>query len=259
MTKRLVPALAVVALCSCVGVVVAMAQEAPIYLSPSISLAFNAHFAPKKLPKSKRAGISLRIDSKVRMGDDSQPPALEEMHLEFDRNFAIDAKGLPVCHSLRLQVYGVPSAEQICKKALVGVGKAEFEIAFPEQAPFPVGSKVLAFNAGVSGGKSKLLLHTYLGAPVSAAVVIPVEVSKESRGVFALEATAKVPKIAGGYGSVTSLALKLGREFTYRGQPKDYLLAKCPRGQLLARLTDTFRNGARLEGLVMRTCVPKDD
>jgi hypothetical protein len=139
----------------------------------------------------------------------------------------------------------------------VGVGDTEFEVAFPEQPPQLAAGKLVAYNAGVSAGKTKLLLYTYLGAPVSSAVVIKVQISKVRKGRYGLEAIAKIPKVAGGYGSLTSISLKLDREFMLRDQPKSYLLAKCPDGQLLTKGTGVFSDGSRLSGTVARTCRPK--
>ncbi len=224
---------------------------------PNIRFTLGAHFAPKKLPKSQWAGVSVRIDTKVRTEDGSQPPALEELRLEFDRNLAIDAAGLPVCHPGPPEDGEISGTEESCKNALVGTGQAEFEIAFPEEMPFPTHSKVLAFNAGASGGKDKLLLLAYLASPVSADVVIPVEISKESKGAFGLKAVADVPKVAGGYGSVTSLSLGLHRKFTYKHKRQSYLLAKCPDGHLNAKGVGTFSGNIRLAGSLIRPCTPK--
>ena len=74
------------------------------------------------------------------------------------------------------------------------------------------------------------------------------------RGRFGLEAVAKVPKIAGGYGSITSLSLSLRRKFTYKGKQRSYLLANCPDSQLVAEGTGIFSDGSRLAGNLVRPC-----
>jgi hypothetical protein len=252
--RRLAPALLIIGLLT--GAVSAAAAEAPITAFPQIKFTFSAHFTPKKLPKRLWADAGVRVDTKVSMEDGSQPPALKELVLELDRNVGIDARGLPVCRHQLLEDDDIQGAEMDCKDALVGAGQAEFEIAFPEQSPFPAPSEVLAFNAGTAAGKTRLLLHAYLGAPVSAAVVIPVEISKVSKGRFGLEAVAKVPKVAGGNGSITSFSLSLNRKFTYKGKKQSYLLAKCPDGHLLAKGVEVFRDGSRLAGSALRYCTP---
>jgi hypothetical protein len=251
--KRLGPAILIVGLLS--GPSAVMAGGASIGFPPQISFRFNGHFSPVKLPKGQRVGVGVRVDVKVRMEDGSHPPALRELILELDKNIAIDPIGLPTCLRRVLADDTSRGAELDCHDALVGRGQVEFEIASPEQAPFPAPSEVLAFNAGRTDGEDHLLLHAYLAAPVSAAVVVPVEVHKMSRGRFGVEAVAKVPKVAGGNGSITSLSLSLRRKFTYKGKQRSYLLAKCPDSRLVARGTGIFSDGSRLAGSLVRACM----
>jgi hypothetical protein len=234
-----------------------MAEAASIGWPPSVRFTLNAHVTPGKLPKGWLAGISLRIGSKVWMADRSHPPALQELLLELDKNVAIDAAGLRVCRPLPLKYDAALRAGLDCHEALVGTGEAEFEVAFPEQPPFISPAKVQIFNAGVTGNKTKLILQAHLRAPVSAFLLVPVTVSKIHNGRYGLEAAAKMPKVAGGYGSLTSLSLKLGREFAYRGQQHSYLLAKCPDGHLQAKGVEVFGDGSRLSGSVVRDCIPQ--
>jgi hypothetical protein len=251
--KRLGPAILIVGLLSCLSAV-AVAGGASIGFPPQINFRFNAHFSPVKLSKGQWTSAGVRIDAKVSMEDGSHPPALQELVLELDKNIAIDATGLPVCRPLPQEDSDIRSVETVCKDARVGAGRAEFEVAFPEQLPFSVSSEVLVFNAGIAGGKAKLILYAYLAAPISAAAVIPVEVHRASRGRFGLEAVAKVPKVAGGYGSITSLSLSLRRKFTYKGRLRSYLLAKCPDDQLFAKGTGILSDGSSLAGSLVRRC-----
>lgn len=257
MKGRLAFALPIIGLLA--GSAAVAAAEGPIYVVPPgrISFTFSAHFTPKVLSKRQLTGARMRVDAKVSTEDGSHPPALQELALELDKNLAIDAAGLPVCRPLPQEDNDIRSLETVCKDARVGAGRAEFEVAFPEQQPFSVSSEVLVFNAGIAGGKAKLVLHAYLEAPVAAAVIIPVEVHRVRRGRFGLEVVAKVAKIAGGYGSVTSLSFSLGRKFTYKDKQHSYLLAKCPDGHLVARGEEAFDGGSRLAGSVLRPCTPK--
>ena len=254
--KRLGPALLIVGLLF--GAVAVAAAEPPIIIAPTqIRFGFYAHITPANLPKSRRTGVSLRIDSKMSTADGSHLPPLKELSLDLDKQMAVNARGLPACRRPPLEADDTFGAEMDCKTTIVGEGKAEIEIAQPEQAPFPVSSKVLAFNAGIFDGKTKLLLFAYLATPVSAPLLIPVEVSREQRGIFGLRGVAMVPKIADGYGSVTHFSLKLGREFTYRGQPQSYLLASCQSRRLVAKATEVFSDGSRLSGTAARACTPQ--
>ena len=77
---------------------------------------------------------------------------------------------------------------------------------------------MLAFNGGVSGGKTTLFIHAYLSNPIAAAIVTTVKVSKIHNGRYGLKSVAAIPKIAGGSGSVTNFNLTINK--------KGYLTAK---------------------------------
>jgi len=217
----------------------------------------NGNFSPTALPKNELAPITLNISGKIRTLNGEHPPAVKEVVIETDKNGAINAKGLATCPPGQLQAQTSANAEDACKEALVGEGNTSIEVAFPEQPPFVVKSKLLAFNGGVSGGKTTIYIHAYLSSPVSAAVVTTVKVTKVHNGRYGLKTVATVPKIAGGYGSPISFNLRVGRTFTYKGKEQSYLLAKCPDGHLNAKGYGTFSDGSRLAGSLVRSCTPK--
>jgi hypothetical protein len=257
--KRLTLAIAAVALVALViaGLAIA-ADEKPIVVTVgNLRLTANGTFSPRQLPKNKLAPITINFSGKIETLDRTHPPAIEEVIIETDKNGAINAKGLPVCTSSKLQAQTTDKARAICKTAIIGEGTTSVEVEFPESKPFVATSKVLAFNAGVSGGTTKVLVHAYLKSPVSAAVVVPVTVSKIHNGRYGLKTVAKIPKIAGGYGSPVSFSLKVGRKFTYKGKQQSYLLAKCPDGHLQAKGVGIFSGNLRLAGSLIRSCTPK--
>jgi len=240
------------------GIALAAGVNKPIkVLVGNLELTANGSFSPTALPKNKLAPITLHVSGKIRMLNGEHPPAVKEVVIETDKNGAINAKGLATCASGQLQAQTSANAEDACKGALVGEGNTSVEVAFPEQPPFIVKSKLLAFNGGVSGGKTTIYLHAYLSSPVSAAVVTTVKVSKVHNGRYGLKTVATVPKIAGGYGSPISFSLKVGRTFTYKGKKQSYLLAKCPDGHLNAKGYGIFSDGSRLAGSLVRSCTPK--
>jgi hypothetical protein len=218
---------------------------------------FNGGVTPKKLPKSKLAPIAFNASGKIETVDGSHPPALKEVVIEADKNSAINAKGLPVCTSAKLQATDTPHARAACPTAIVGEGKTDIEVEFPEQHPFIAKSTLLAFNGGTSGGKTTIFVHAYLSSPVSAAVVTTVKVSKIHKGRFGLKSVASIPKIAGGYGSPISFDLTINRSFTYKGKKQSYLLAKCPDGHLNALGTAVFQGGPTVSAEIVRSCTPK--
>jgi hypothetical protein len=248
---------AVLLVLAVVGLALAKSEKPIVVTVGNLRLTANGNFSPTLLPKNELAPITLNLSGKIETLDHTHPPAIQEVIVETDKNGAINAKGLPVCTSGKLQAQTTAKARAICKSAIVGEGTTSVEVAFPEQRPFVIKSELLVFNGGVSGGKTKVFVHAYLSSPVSAAVVVPVTVSKIHNGRYGLRTVAKVPKIAGGYGSPLSFSLKVGRKFTYKGKQQSYLLAKCPDGHLVAKGVGVFSGPVRLAGSLVRSCTPK--
>lgn len=239
------------------GLAIAKGEKPFVTTVGNLRITANGNFSPTLLPKNKLAPITLNISGKIETLDHTHPPAIQEVIFETDKNGAINAKGLPVCTSGKLQAQTTAKARAICKSALVGEGKTSVEVAFPEQSPFIAKSTVLAFNGGVKDGTTKVFVHAYLSSPVSASVVVLATVSKIHNGRYGLKTVAKIPKIAGGYGSPVSFSLKVGRKFTYKGKQQSYLLAKCPDGHLQAKGVGVFSGPIRLVGSLVRSCTPK--
>jgi hypothetical protein len=214
-------------------------------------------FSPKTLPKKTLAPIALTAEGKIETLDGTHPPALREVLLETDKNGAINVKGYPICKSGQLQSQNTKNAKAICRKAIIGEGKTAFEILFEESKPVKVKSDLIVFNGGFKGGTTTLFIHAYITVPVPAAVVTTVKIKKINKGRYGLYSVAKIPKIAGGSGSVTSFKLKVDKKFTYRGKKVSVLTAKCPDGKLQAHATGIFEDGTRASTEFIRTCTGK--
>jgi len=254
MRKRLITTLVLGAGLALLVAGIATAEKPTIVQVGNLKLTLNGGFTPKKLPKTGKGGpISLNVSGKIQTLDGTHLPALKEVVVETDKNGSIDVKGLPTCTSGKLQAQDTAHAEAICKKAIIGEGKTNVEVAFPEQAPFIAKSKLIAFNGGVSGGKTTIYIHAYLSSPVSAAVVTTVKISKIHNGRYGTKSVASIPKIAGGYGSVKEFELNFTRG--YKNTP--FLFAKCTDGKLQAKATSVFTDGSKLAGSFVRTCTPK--
>jgi hypothetical protein len=212
----------------------------------NLEFTFNGGFSPSKLPKKKLAPITLTASGKIATKDGSHPPALKEVLLETDKNGAVNVKGIPVCKSGALQSRDTAAAEKACKKSIIGKGTTDVEIAFPEQKPIPVHSKLIVFNGGVSGGTTTLYIHAFITVPTPAAIVTTVKIKKHKKGRYGLKSVATIPKIAGGSGSVTAFNLTINK--------KGVLTAKCPDGKLQAHATSVFADGTKAEATIIRTC-----
>ncbi|HEU4706792.1 MAG TPA: hypothetical protein VFS64_06385 [Solirubrobacterales bacterium] len=213
----------------------------------NIKFTFDGGFSPTKLPKNKLAPIALSASGKIETKDGSHPPALKEVEVETDKNGTIDVKGVPVCKSGQLQSRDTKAAEKVCGSAIIGTGTTSVEIAFPEQKPIPVNSKLLVFNGGTAGGTTTLFIHAYITVPTPAAIVTTVKIKKIHKGRYGTLSIASIPKIAGGSGSVKSFSLTIGNK-------KKVLFAKCPDGKLQAHATSKFADGTKVSAGIIRTC-----
>lgn len=247
--------LAVGALLTAAGA--AVAQKATVVRAGNLVLRINGGVTPKKLPRRRRAPITLTASANVRTVDGSHPPAAKAVTLDFDRQGAIDAKGLPTCTAGKLQSRDTRSAKRACPKAIVGGGQTTVEVAFPEQAPFSASGPLVVFNGGVHHGVTKLYIHAYVSVPTPTALVTRVTVKKIHKGRYGTRAVASIPVIAGGSGSVTSFRLSIHRNFRRHGHRESYLLAKCANRHLFAHATVDFRGGQRVSGGIVRACRPR--
>jgi hypothetical protein len=217
----------------------------------------NSVISPTKLPKRKQAPIKGAISASIATVDGSHPPAVREVVVDLDKNFHVNAKGLPVCKAGQLEARDSKAARRVCGRATVGKGKGLAEIAFPEQKPIVVSSPVTMFNGGVKGGKTTVFVHAFLTVPVPAAIVTPVKITHSRRGAYGLHAVARIPVIAGGAGSVTFFKLTISRKFTFKGKRASFVTASCPTGRLLAKGRVLFDDNSRLKLARALPCIPK--
>ncbi|MGE5280853.1 MAG: hypothetical protein ACM3N0_00765 [Chloroflexota bacterium] len=264
MRRRLIATMVLATALAVACAAIASAGSSTTFKIGNLEVVVKGGFSPRKLPRKKLASIHLWTSGAIRTTDGTHPPALTEVVIETDKNGTINARGLPVCRLSRIKGTTTKVARKACGRALVGEGKTDVEVKFPEMLPFIAHSKLLAFNGGVRGGKTTILIHAYLSNPVTAAVLTTVKVSKIHRGRYGTKSVAKIPLIAGGDGSVRSFNLKLFRKFKRRGKTQSYLLARCRDGKLKARtkvfLTDFVEGTGKVQtpiGALSFPCTPK--
>lgn len=210
---------------------------------PIVEARFNAGFSPKALSKSKQTPVSLHTTMEFKTSDGSEPPALRQFEIDLDRHARLSLKDVPVCHP------GIPDEEplpQRCRDALIGTGKMEAQLHFPETTMGTLHSEVGIYNAGVRNGARTLLAVTNITVPTPTEIVITIVVERD-HGRYGLKLVGSVPKIAGGAGSIVRLALRFHREV---------LSATCVDRRLQTGFGATFVEGAYLGGSVLRTCTP---
>ncbi|HEY6730299.1 MAG TPA: hypothetical protein VI039_04655 [Solirubrobacterales bacterium] len=227
-----------------------------VWCAGNICVTDDGGISPSKLPRHGKAPVTARLNAEISTRDGSHPPPFEAMDLEVEKTIGIDAVGLPTCRKGEIVARTSAEAKRACADAIVGSGEAEVEVAFPEQAPFRSTGPLVLFNGGVQGPTTTLFLHAYVNVPAPTAIVVKATVTRIHRGRFGLHILAKVPKIAGGAGSVTNFNLKVGRRFTYEGKRKSFLVAGCPTGTWLTKGDARFGDGTRLSILHAFPCVP---
>ncbi len=225
---------------------------------------FGGGTSPEELPKNRYTPVTAQFVGKIKTSDGTHPSAFREIAFGIDKDVKINVKGYPTCKAGQLEARDTKAAKKVCGKAILGQGRADAEIAFPEQKPIKVPSPLLVFNAGEKGGKVKLLIHTFITVPVPAAIVTDVTIKRKGSGIASV---AKIPVIAGGSGSALDFNFKVGKTYTYKGRKVGYSEAKCPDGVFKVNVAKAvFKNEARepgaaaqtvLKGKVAIPCKPK--
>jgi hypothetical protein len=197
---------------------------------PGLIVKFGGEVIPRKLPRHEMAPVAVGLWGRVATTDGTHPSALREATIDFDRNIALDARGLPVCHPPGRDIR-ITSLRQICRNAIVGGGSADFELAFPEEKPIRDHSRVTVYNRGVRDGITTLISVASIDVPVPSAIATTIEISRAQRP-YGLQAVARLPVIAGGSGSLLDFKLRIRRFFAYQGSRSSFVTARCPHGVL---------------------------
>jgi hypothetical protein len=257
MRRNLVQTLIALTVLASLACATAMAEPATVVRAGNLVLRLNGDVSPQKLPKRKLAPITLRVSGAIATTDGSQPPAAKTVTIDFDKQGTINARGLPVCRASALQSRDTKAARKACPTAIVGAGRTTVRVAFPEQPAFEARGPLVLFNGGVRRGVTTMYIHAYVNVPTPTALVTVVKIKKIGKGRFGTRAVARLPRIAGGSGSLTNFNLTIHRTFKYRGKNQSYLLARCASGRFFADATATFAEGSRIAGTIVRSCTAR--
>lgn len=233
---------------------IAVAAQPTVVRAGNLVLKINGGVAPTKLPEKTMAPIRLFGSGNISMVDGSHPPVAKTITIDFDRQGAINAKGLARCTAGRLQARPTGAAKAACREAIVGKGSTTVRVAFPDSVPFNATGPLVFFNGGVRGGTTTVLIHAYVAVPAPTPIVTTVKVRKIRKGRYGTRATARIPEIAGGSGAITRFNLSIKRDFKRSGKRQGYLVAHCGIGTLVAHGIGDFSDGTRLAGTIVRPC-----
>ncbi len=211
-------------------------------------------FTPKTLPKRGFAPIELRGCGRISTKDRTTPPALKTIALWFDRNGAVETRGLPVCTPAKLRATTTRTARRLCPGAIVGTGFGKAVVDFPDQPPIPAASPITIFNGARKRGNPTVLAHAHLTEPAPTTFVVPIEIQRVMDGRYGFKTVAQIPEIAGGSGTPVYGRLRIGHEWNYRGKRLSYANAGCPDGRLQAKGKFRFKGGIVLQGTLFQPC-----
>jgi hypothetical protein len=224
-----------------------------------VRLSFDVQFSPQALPRDQPAPISASFSGRISALDGGAPPRVKRLSIGFDRRGTVSSEGLPICRRGDLQSVTSDTAMARCGDAFLGRGQFAAFIDFPPSG-FTVQGPALAFN-GRRNGQPVVLLHVYVSAPVRAALVIAMRISRPAQGKFGTVLTTTVPRLAGGAGYLTGISLDLNRRYRVGGQPRSFLSASCPAPAgftvdvfTLAEGSFEFADGQQANVALERTC-----
>lgn len=230
-----------------------------VYRVGNLQLTFDGSFAPRSLPRDRAAAVTVSVSGRIATTDGSHPPPVRWIRVEINRKAQISTAGLPLCRPSNLQSTTSAGALARCGGAMVGRGSFAAELR-GDGGAVPSQGRILIFNSKAAG-KPSLLLHLYGRIPIQSSYVLRMTIRREVSGEFGTVLFTKLPKLAGGVGSITSLDLDLGRAYTYGGERRSYLSASCSapdgwRSALFqfARGTFHFADGNDLSTTLTRDC-----
>jgi hypothetical protein len=253
--RSAIPLLITIAALLCAGL-----AGAEISQNGNLRLHFSGKIAPKKLPRTSNAPVTMRISGAIGTADGQRPPELNKIAIAFNRYGHVSTEGLPICEAGELEQTTSASAREACGGALVGHGRFKANVALPGHATFSVTGEMLAFNSS-KGGRPALLLHIYASHPAQLVFVLTFRIVRVKEGTYGTIFVARIPKLADQLGYVTNVNLTFGRRYVYHGEQRSFLSARCaaPAGFpgavfTLARGSFSFDNGQRVSTALSRNC-----
>jgi hypothetical protein len=216
-------------------------------------------FSPKKLSKSKFQPAVLNVVTSLSTttAANGVPVPATRAVLDFDKNVTLYTKGIPSCTSAKLQNQSTDLAKAACPKSVVGGGAATVLLPVGAQV-FTENVTITAFAGPPQGGRPVILLHTFGATPVQVATVLTGTISNFNKQGYGPRLDVQIPPLAGGTGALTVFQTKVNKKYTYKGQKRSYVSAKCPSSKKLKyRGAFTFSDGVTLTPAHVQKCTPK--
>jgi hypothetical protein len=241
------------ALAAAVALVAGSAGAATIRVG-SLILHADGSFEPRLLPRHSYAPISFQGYGDIKTTNGSPPPALQHVELDFDRDGRLTTAGLSVCPPDRLQGASPQEARSRCKGAIVGTGTVGATVPLAGLGRINLRSPLTLFNGPRVGGDPTIIGHAQAPFPVSETYVVVVPIERRGGATYGYHTSFDVPPIAGGAGSLTHIAAKIGRRYRAGGRERSYVSARCSDGILQTQGYFSFADGNVIYGSVFKAC-----
>ncbi len=198
--------------------------DAEVLQKGDIRVALTGTLTPKALPRSGEAPVKVSVGAKITALKESDPPRLRRISIAINSAGKFSPGALPVCTMRDIQPSTTQNALKACGSSLVGTGNFAAKVLLPQQASFPAGGKLYAFN-GRYHGHPAILAHVYGEEPVPTSFTLPFEMTTR-KGELGTVLTASLAEAAGKAGYITELSLVLGGSGA--AAASGYLVAGCP-------------------------------
>jgi hypothetical protein len=234
------PAIALAVLVLTMISATAVAAAPPVTLPvPHVFTGLVVDPSPVPTPAEGRVPVGLRLTNTI-WTDEGQLPATTETRFELDRGFRFDMSRVATCRNQGGR--DVRTEESRCEVGEVGSGRIQFQVTFPGGEPAKARGPAVAHKIG----PRKVMIQAWLSAPAVGEVRIPLEIERTDAGGYGLSATASIPKVAGGYGSLDYLGLRFRRGL--------FSLTCGKRGRIQSSVTNTFADGTASSATLLTEC-----
>jgi hypothetical protein len=192
----------------------------------NLIVSLNASVSPHSVPRTRYVPATLRLQTRFRTTDGSLMPRLKGLTIDLSSRGKLFNKGLPSCSVRELEPSSPQRAIGLCGNSLVGRGRLHAIVALPEQLPFLLRARLLAFN-GKSGRGQKTVLVLAYGSTPQISFVLPF-VIRRSSFELGTSLTTQLPKDAGTFAHIGGFSIVIKRLFTYRAKRRSFISADCP-------------------------------
>jgi len=218
----------------------------------------NGELRPLHLPRDHPAPIAIHLEGGLRAVNGSPLPRVARLEFGLPPLGVLSTRGLPVCPARRIRNLKSREALAACGGALVGRGRLSSIVDLPNQPPFPVAARLLAFNSRI-GKRRAVLLHAGTENPPTSSL-LPMLLSRGS-GRLGTALVGQVSAALGPWPRLRRYSITLFRRYRYRGKLRSYLSGSCPVPPALngasfsfARASYTFAEGGQISISIPRTC-----